>query len=233
MLRRDMIRKPLILGMVIAVIVVGCGNGPVTPAPASSSADLRPTATVSPTTSASSTAAPTATPAPIATPAPTATPVPAATPVPTATPAPTPTPWKTRKSKRFHYVIKYPPTWVATPGSAKFADTYDGYDYPYVYISRDTVPGSVSISRTVTSDIAYYKSHYKAKVISNKAIKLKGWSGRIVTYKGKDGRLNVIIQKIILAKGSVGYFLTMIGEASTADADKAVFKKMYRTFRPT
>jgi hypothetical protein len=127
----------------------------------------------------------------------------------------------------------YPPTWVATPGSRKFADSYDGYDYPYVYVSRDTVPGTVSISLSVTSDVAYYKSHYKAKVISNKAIKLKGWSGRIITYKGKRSGVNLIIKRIILAKGNVGYFLSMNGEAATADADKALFKKMYRTFRPT
>lgn len=222
-----MLRRVLIPLVAITVAVTACGNDKQPSSPVASLAAVSSSPTPDPVADRS--ASPPATVAP--TPVPTRSPAPTPTPVPT--PDPTPIPWNTHKSKRFHYVIKYPPAWVVTPGNAKLADAYDGYDYPYVYVSRDTVANTVSISRTVSADMAYNKSHYKAKVVSNKPIKLAGWSGRIVTYTGKVSGLKVIIQRIIVGKGRIGYFLTLHGEASSAAADKAIFKTMYRTFKPT
>ena len=129
--------------------------------------------------------------------------------------------------------MKYPPTWVVTPGDSKTPDEYDGYGAPYVYVSRDTVSGVASINLTMTRDIAYYKSHFKAKVLSNKPIKLDGWLGRIITFKGsRDGR-TLLMQHIILAKGRVGYFIDMDGDYDQAAADKALFKAIYKTWRAT
>ena len=166
-------------------------------------------------------------------PSPTATPLPTATPVPT--PKPTPVPWKSYTSKKYHYKIQYPPTWVVTPGSGTFSDQFDGYDYPYVWIYRDTVSsGSIaSPSLTATHDIAYNKSHYKAKLISNKSIKVNGWSGRIVTMRGVDNGVKVEIVDLLIAKGRVGYGLEMWGHVESAPADLALFKRMYGTWRPT
>jgi hypothetical protein len=225
-----MIRRTLLLVVATAVLVTACGPDTKTPAPTGSLVAVAPTAATSADAPTGS-SAPTPSTAATARPSPTPTPIPTASPIPT--PEPTPIPWNTHRSKRFHYKMDYPPEWVVTPGTAKLADAYDGYDYPYVYVSRDTVSNAVSISRTVTADVGYHKSHYKAKVVSNKPIKLAGWSGRIITYTGKINGLKVTIQRIILGKGRVGYFLTMHGEAATTAADKAIFKAMYRTFKPT
>ena len=200
------------LALVIALLVGGCA--PATPS-------VEPSSTVD--------ATPTAVPA---TPAPTATPEPTAAPTPT--PAPTPEPWASYKSKRYHYSIKYPPTWIVTRGSARVPDQFDGYGYPYLFVARDVVRGgTASMSLTVAHEIAYNKSHYKAKLVSNKPVKLRGYSGRLLTFNGVDNGLKVQLQRLILGKGQVGYFLTMWGNRDAAVADQALFKKIYKTWRPT
>ena len=125
-------------------------------------------------------------------------------PEPTAAPTPTPAPWASYKSKRYRYVIKYPATWVVTPGKAGLADQFDGYRYPYFFVNRSTVPGIASVSLTVARDKAYYKSHYKGKVVSNRPVKLHGYSGRLVTYRGVSDGVKLLFQ-IVLAKGHVFY----------------------------
>ncbi|MBA2382776.1 MAG: hypothetical protein H0V73_11755 [Chloroflexi bacterium] len=128
--------------------------------------------------------------------------------------------------------MKYPPDWVVTPGTAKLADAYDNFDYPYVYVSRDTVSGTVSLSLSVSASISYYKSHNKAKLISTSKVRLAGWGGKLLTFDGVDDGLKVRIQVIILAKGSVGYYIWMFTERTTAAQDKALFKRMYTSWRP-
>jgi hypothetical protein len=129
--------------------------------------------------------------------------------------------------------MKYPPNWVVTPGTSKTSDEFDGFGAPWVYVERDLVSGLASVSLTATRDIAYYKSHYKAKVLSNKAIKLDGWSGRIITFKGTDNGRTLLMQHILLAKGHAGYFIDMDGDYDHAVADKALFKTIYTTWRAT
>ena len=159
----------------------------------------------------------------------------AAAPAPTATPAPaptaTPTPWQSYTSKRFRYAMKYPPDWVVTPGSRSRPDRFDGFGPPNVFASRDTVAGTISVSRTVSSAVAYMKSHYKAKLKSNKSIRLRGWKGRILTFDATEGGVKYRVQTIILGKGRVAYFLEMWGLAENAKADAALFKKIYKTWR--
>lgn len=221
-----MTRRSL-LGLLVIILVGGCGSSETSPSPSAALAIVSPSTIVEP--SASSTAAPSPSASPTASPTP--RPTPTATPLPT--PVPTPVPWNSRTSKRFHYKIKYPPDWVATPGDAKTADLYDGFGPPWVSVSRDTVSGVASINLTMTRDIAYYKSHFKAKVLSNKAIKLDGWPGRIITFRGsRDGRV-MLMQHIILAKGRIGYFIDMDGDYDAAAADKTLFKAIYRTWRST
>jgi hypothetical protein len=219
--------------LITAAVVAACGADATSPAPASHAA----VGQASPSTEVVASADPSTPPssAPSGTPAatPAATPTPTAAPTAAPTPVPTPVPWKAYKSKRNHYTIKYPPTWIVTPGSAKIADQFDAYGYPYVYISRDTVSTSVSVSLTVTHDIAFNKSHYKAKLKSNKAIRLHGYSGRILVFEGTDNGLKVRIEQIIIAKGKVGYFLSLFADRTTAVADHATFKKMYQSWKPT
>jgi hypothetical protein len=216
--------------VVLACTLAAAACGPDAPSASPSTAviaDISPLPSPSPSTAPGASAKPS--PSPSA--RPTATP--AATPTPAPTPTPTPTPWNAYTSKRFHYKIQYPPGWVVTPGSARLSDAFDAYDYPYVYVARDTVSGIASVSLTITSDVAYLKSHYKAKVVSNKAIKLAGWPGRIITLRGSDKGLAVLIQHIIVAKGRVGYTIDMWGEYAKAAADRALFKRIYGTWRAT
>ena len=218
-----------LLALLAIVLIVGCSPDTPTPTPAASTAlaDVDPSPSSDPAATSSPLPSPSATPSA----APTATPLPTATPIPT--PAPTPVPWKSYTSKRFHYKMKYPPDWVVTPGSAKLSDEYDGYVAPYVYVFRDTVSGTASVSLTVSRDTAYYKSHYRAKLLSNKSIKLDGWSGRILMFKGRHDGRTILFQHIILAKGHVGYFIDMEGDYETATPDKATFKAIYKTWRST
>jgi hypothetical protein len=224
-----MMRMRMLAALLIVGVVAACGSEATTSAPASQAAGVQAT----PSTAASSSAAPSssASATPTSTPVPTTTPTAAPTAAPT--PVPTPVPWKTYKSKRNHYSIKYPPSWVATPGTAKLADQFDAYGYPYVYVSRDVVTTSVSISLTVSHDIAYFKSHFKAKLKSNKAISLHGYSGRILVFEGVDNGLKVRIERIIIGKGRVGYFLSLYADLTTAAVDHATFKRMYLSWKPT
>jgi hypothetical protein len=222
-----MVRIRVITALLIVGVVAACGSQ-ATPAP-SSPASAVPSASAVIAAAASS--APSPSPSPTPSTAPTATPQP--TPTLAPTPAPTPIPWKTYTSKRYHYKIKYPPDWIVTPGTTKLSDAFDHFDYPYIYVFRDTVTGSVSISATVTAQVAFYKSHYKAKLVSNASITLAGWSGRLLTFSGVDDGLKVIIKEAIVGKGKVGYFITMFGEPANAEADRDLFKKMYLTWRPT
>jgi len=120
-----------------------------------------------------------------------------------------------------------------TPGSATLSDSYDNFGYPYVYADRVTGVDNISISRTVTAEIAYFKSHYKAKVLSNQAITLAGWPGRLLTFSGVDDSVKVIIKEVIVGKGKVGYFIELFGETANAVADRTLFSKMYLTWRAT
>jgi hypothetical protein len=217
-------RTPVITALLIAAIVGACGSE-ATPAPSSpaSAAPSALTAAASTAPSASASAKPSIAPTPTPQPTPTLAP----------TPAPTPVPWKTYSSSRFHYKMKYPPDWVVTPGTSKLSDTYDNFGYPYIYVYRDLVSTSVSISATVTAQIAYYKSHYRGKLLSNASITLAGWSGRLLTFSGVDDGVKVIIKEAIIGKGKAGYFITMFGEKENATADRDLFKKMYLTWRPT
>ena len=212
---------------VLVAIVAACGNS-ATPSPsaADASASAPAVAAASPSPVASPSVAPSPSVAATPTPSPTATPSP--------TPAPTPVPWKTFTSKRYHYKISYPPDWVVTPGDAKYQDQFDGYGYPFVYVTRDTVTNEVSVSITVTGEIAYMKSHYKAKLISNNGIKLaSGYAGRLLTFTGVEEGLKVTIQLIVVAKGRVGYFLSLFADSKTAPQDRQLFRKMYLSWRPT
>lgn len=227
-----MIRTRRLAALLIVGVVAACSPDATTSAPPSQAAGIQAT----PSTAASAalaSEAPSSSPstASAATPVPTA--VPTAAPTAAPTPVPTPVPWKAYKSKRNRYTMKYPPSWVVTPGTAKLADQFDAFGYPYVYVSRDVVSTSVSISLTVSHEIAFYKSHFKAKLKSNKAISLHGYAGRILTFEGVDNGLKVRIERIVIARGKVGYFLTLYADLTTATADHATFKRMYQGWKPT
>ena len=153
------IKRWTIVGLLAVSVsgITGCSAGQTT----SSAVAV---AAVTPSPSAAATSTPTA----AATASPTATPEPTATPAPT--PKPTPVPWVVYKSKLFKYSIKHPPDWIVTPGSSSRTDMIDDFNAHYVYLERDTVSTWVDIKGTVDQEKAYYKSHYKAKLISDKKV---------------------------------------------------------------
>ncbi len=230
--------RPLTLSLAtLALVAAACGPQTPTPSPSSTAAAI---ATSAPTpTTIAPTPTPTASPTPLPTSTAAPTPGPGATPAPTPTPAPIPTPkpspvaWAKHTSVRFKYTIEYPPNWVVTRGDATHADQFDNFDYPYIYVSRDTVSGSISVPLTVSDVIRETKSHYKAKVTANKPISLAGgYGGRIITFKGLDRGVPVTIQKIVVGKGNAGYFLSMYATSTTRTEGLAIFQRMYRSWRP-
>ena len=207
-----------LLAVSVSGITGACGSGQTT-----SSAAAVAEVTPSPSPSATPTTAPSASP--------TATPEPTATPSPT--PVPTPVPWAVYKSKLFKYSIKHPPDWIVTPGSSKRADLFDDFSSHYVYINRDTVSTWVDIEGTVSAQKAYIKSHYKTKLVSDKRVHVGSLSGRLLTFNGSvDGR-KVRIQHLIIARGKVGYLLTMFSDSGAEKADAKLFLRMYNSFKPT
>jgi hypothetical protein len=225
-------RRPTIaLLIATTVLVSACGStqtSPTTPPSQAAAPSASTVAEASPTASLAAEPSPTAEPS--AAVDPTATPE--ATPTAAPTPAPTATPWKRFTSARYRYTVKYPPDWVVTKGSAKLADQIDDYTTHFVFLSRDTVSGIASVNLTVSHDIAYMKSHYKARLASNQKVTVNGWPGRLLTFNGSWSGRKVYIQHLILAKGKVGYIVDMFSDQGAAVADKALFKKIYNTFRP-
>jgi len=183
------------------------------------------------TASPSSSTAPSATPKATPTATPTATPAPTATPTPT--PKPTPVPWAVYKSKPHKYSIKHPPDWIVTPGSASRADQIDDFDSRYVFLERDTVSTWVDVQGTVDQEKAYYKSHYKAKLVSDKKVHVGSLSGRLLTFNGTDDGQKLRIQHLIIARGKIGYFITMYSDPGNEAADAKLFLRMYNSFKPS
>jgi hypothetical protein len=208
-----------VLSVGLAVVATACGGAP---APAASVASASPASSIALAASPSPSATPTAEPTP--SPAPTATPAP--------TPVPTPVPWKTYKSARFKYQMKYPPDWVVTPGSSKRADQIDDYSSHFVYVSRDTVSTTVDLNGTVANEKALFRSHYKAKLLSDKKVYVGKYSGRILTFSGVNEGRKLYMQVVIIKRGAVGYFIEMFSDPGTEGADRKLFLRMYNSFKP-
>jgi hypothetical protein len=90
------------------------------------------------------------------------------------------------------------------------------------------------VSLTVTHDVAYWKSHYHAKLISTSSIHLAGgYVGKVLVFRGSDNGEKITFRHIIVARRSVAYFLDLWGDPFTEAADAATFKRMYSSWRPT
>jgi hypothetical protein len=223
------IRLQYFATLLIVGVVVACSPDATTSVPPSLAAGIEATPSAAVSLAAASSTAPTAMPVP--TPTPTLTIAP--------TPVPTPVPWKAYKSKRYHYSISYVSSWIVTPGTTKLSDRFDPYLYPRsgpiqpnVWISRD-VSTNISVSRTAAGLIAAAKKDYKAKLTSNKAIRLHGYAGRILVFEGTNGSYKIRVERIFIARGKVGYFISLYTDLTTATADHATFKKMYQSWKPT
>ena len=217
-----MSKRALLISLLATMVVAsGCGT---TQTPAASIAASSPASSLavvaspSPTASASASAAASPTPSPTATPAP--------------TPAPTPEPWKTYKSKRYRYTIKYPPDWIVTPGTSGHSDQIDDFNSHFVYVFRDTVSTSVDLNGTVAQEKALYRSHYKAKLLTDKTVHVGAYSGRILTFNGVNDGRKFYIQVVIIKRGNVGYFIEMFSDRGHEAADRKLFLRIYNSFKP-
>lgn len=204
----------------VVVVATACGA----PAPAASVASP-----ASPASSVALAASPTPSAPPSSSPS-TATPTPTATPAPT--PVPTPVPWKTYKSKRYKYSMKYPSDWVVTPGSAGHADQFDDYQTHFVTVYRDSVSTFVDLNGTVSQEIALMKSHYKAKLLTNKVVHVGAYSGKILTFTATDNGRKYYVQIVIIKRGAVGYFIDMWSNPGAEAADRKLFLRIYDSFKP-
>jgi hypothetical protein len=212
-----MMRKWVILALLLAGTSAGCGSA-VTPPP---SVDAAAQASVAASVGAS----------PSPSPSPTPSPSPIAS--PTAMPSETPTPWRTYTSEVFPYSIQYPPDWTVEGASAGTRDCYYANDlYPAFCVSG--APITVSMSEAEANVTSFYKSEYKATLISTTSIKLAGgYAGRILFFEGLRGNVHINIQVIMAAKGEVGSLIEWVGWLSETDADKVLFETIYTTWRPT
>jgi hypothetical protein len=219
-------KRSMIVGLLVVAmsgLAAACGSAQTSPDPA--------VAAASPSSSPAATAV--ATPGPTAAPTAVPTPTPVPTPSPTPTPAPTPVPWQVYKSKLFKYSIKYPPDWIVTPGSKTRADQIDDSSSHYVFLERDTVATWVDVKGTVDAQKAYIRSHYKAKLVSDKVVHVGSLSGRLLTFNGSDDGRKFRIQHLIIARGKVGYLITMFSDRGSEKADAKLFLRMYNSFKPT
>ncbi len=215
----------LLSSALLAAVLVGCGQGPAptsqpVPAPAGDIAVAPSTPSVEPSI------------APVATP----TPTPAATPTPTPTPSPTPTPepWQSFTSKKLRYSIKYPPDWVVTPATPGYSEQFDDRGITFVFVDRyPGFGGSVTaLERSAKAEVAYYKSHYDAKVLSNRKAKVAGLPGRLIKMTGNVDGVETYFQVLLVAKGRMEYRLDWQSPDDDQDADKALFERIYKSFKP-
>jgi hypothetical protein len=215
-------RADLRAGVVLAIIVAGCGNA-ATPSPAAP-------ASVGPSTVAVAVAvAPSASVAP-----PSVAPSPSPTASPSPTPAPTEQPWQTYTSKLNKYTISYPPRWASEPGDKKHFDLFDSLGYIRVYVGRHTYEFTVDAADFAKQDIAAYKKDYKAKLVSNKPLNLKGgYRGRIVELTGVEDGVPISLTHIVVSKGRVAYDINMYIDYPDTSAGRELFKPIYTSWRPT
>ena len=85
----------------------------------------------------------------------------------------------------------------------------------------------------VAAEKALLKSHYKAKLLSDKKISLGRYSGRLMTFSGVDDGRKLYIQVLTIRRGAVAYFIEMFSDTGTEADDRKLFYRMYKTFKPT
>jgi hypothetical protein len=198
-------------------------------------------------------ASPTATATPIATTAPPST---TPTAAPSASNGPTPQPTiplaerpRTFQSKRYGYSFQYPvnigegPKAIAlVPTQAEPAgwDEIGDGDGDSTFVDTEDVllrmrtrqrPAGATLSTTVESDIAWFKSHFRAKVQKTSKVRIDGYSGRLVTFTGvrRNGDEVFIQDVVVVAKARILriYIFTFAGNEAH---DRRWFRDIFETF---
>jgi hypothetical protein len=198
--------------MVVAVLA-GCGSNQTSATPAI------------PSSAASAAASPSAS---ALAPSPSAT----ASASASASVAPQVVEWKRYKSARYHYTLQYPPDWVVTPGSARLPDSFDNFR-DFIYVSRTTISGRVSLGLTVTFETNYMKSHYRAKLLTSASLTAARWPAKLLTFTATRDSRRFFVQELIVVKGNTAYFLVWWSDRGNAASDRKAFKAIFSTFRRT
>jgi hypothetical protein len=103
-----------------------------------------------------------------------------------------------------------------------------------LFVIRHVLSTPISLSRSTTSNIAWYKSHHSAVLLTNKSLKVAGWTARLLIFSGVNSYgEQLLYQRLEVVKGRVGYYIDMDSNLDGATADKALFKQFYLTFKPT
>ncbi len=132
-------------------------------------------------------------------------------------------------------------TWISTPTSP--VGIYDPLTFSAKVHETPPDGGTMSLVKNgggVMSDdlnpngvASFNKSHYKAKLVSDKRASVGALSGRLLTFNGTDDGRTVRIQHLIIARGKVGYLITMFSDRGAEKADAKLFLRMYNSFKPT
>ena len=130
--------------------------------------------------------------------------------------------------------MKYPPDWVVTPATPGYSEQFDDRGITFVFVDRyPGVGGSVTaLERSAKAEVAYYKSHYDAKVLSNKKARVAGLPGRLIKMTGNVDGVETYFQVLLVAKGRMEYRLDWQSPDGDHEADKALFERMYKSFKP-
>ena len=199
-------------------------------------------------------ASPTAISTPIA-----ATAAPSTTPsaAPSASNGPTPQPTiplaerpRTFQSKRYGYSFQYPvnigegatavalvPThaepdgWdeiVDGDGESAFVDAEDRL----LRMRTRSRPAGYTLSEIVDVDIAWFKSHFHAKVKKTSKVRIDGHSGRLVTFTGvrRDGS-KVFIQSVDVLTKTKLLHIYIFTTAGNEGHDRRWFRDIFETFK--
>jgi hypothetical protein len=119
---------------------------------------------------------------------------------------------------------------VVTPGTDKLPDSFDDFER-FVYASRTTVSGRVSLKLTIAFETNYMKSHYRARLLASASLRAGGWPAKLLTFRAtRDGR-TFFVQELIAAKANAAYFLVWWSDPGNEAADRTLFRRIFMTFR--
>ena len=209
-----------IQALLAIMLVTACGSSTSPPPAASNAVADVPSATASSQPSSSTT--------------PSAAPTPSATPSATPTPSPTPEPWQAYASKLNKYSIRYPPAWSVDPGDKDNFDAFDSFGEARFYVGHSVETYTVDVGDYIRQDISYYKSKFKAKVVSNKPIKLShAYGGRIVEFLGTEDGRKVSISHVLVTKGRSWYEINFWLDYPSTSPGRELFPTIYGSWRPT
>ena len=214
--------KRLITTTLLAAVLVGCGQGP---APAVQPARQRPAKPPSSLKSRRTSRVSRPRPRP-------PQPPPHHTPTPTPSPTPTPEPWQAYRSKKLKYSMKYPPDWVAT------------LQRPAMAIASTTAVQRSSSSTAMSAPAPSRPSRgrRRLKLPTTRATTTRRCCPTrrprspvgTVAYQddGQPRRRGDLLPIAAAGQGSSGLLARLEPVDDDRGADKALFERMYKSFKP-